>query len=79
MISDGGDNHSLFREAELIARAIEADTQIYSISIVENLRSREEQDGADLWNRSPRSPEVSRSPFTTEGNCRKSPQSLDGR
>lgn len=48
VISDGGDNHSRFREAELIARAIEADTQIYSISIVENLRSREEQNGAHL-------------------------------
>jgi Ca-activated chloride channel family protein len=48
VISDGGDNHSRFRESELMARAMEADTQIYSISIVENLRNREEQNGAHL-------------------------------
>jgi len=48
VVSDGGDNHSRFRKSELMQRAVEADTQIYSVSIVENLRSREEQDGAHL-------------------------------
>src|SRR5689334_17894714 len=37
VVSDGGDNHSRFRKSELMQRAVEADTQIYSVSIVENL------------------------------------------
>lgn len=48
VISDGGDNHSRYRESELRQRAIESDVQIYAISIVESNRSDEEKHGAFL-------------------------------
>ena len=48
VISDGGDNHSRFTQAELRRLASEADVQIYAISLVENARSPEEKRGTFL-------------------------------
>jgi len=48
VISDGGDNHSRFSEAELQRGAIEGDVQIYAISLEENARSPEEKRGTFL-------------------------------
>jgi Ca-activated chloride channel family protein len=48
VISDGGDNFSRYTESELKRRAIEADVQIYSISIVENSLRIEERRGMYL-------------------------------
>jgi len=48
IISDGGDNASRYSAAELKRRALEADVQIYGISIVEGTRDRDEMRGAFL-------------------------------
>lgn len=48
VISDGGDNHSRYSARDLKRRAVEADAQIYSISIHEQARSREERAGVYL-------------------------------
>lgn len=48
LISDGGDNASRYREAELKRCAQESDTQIYSISIVEGAVNQPGWRGADL-------------------------------
>jgi len=45
VVSDGGDNASRHSEAELVAVAREADTQIYSISLQEHTPSKEERRG----------------------------------
>jgi Ca-activated chloride channel homolog len=48
VISDGGDNASRYNESELKRRALEADVQIYAISIVEGVRDMEQRRGAFL-------------------------------
>ncbi len=48
VISDGGDNHSRHSFAELLAAAVEADTQIYSIALHERTLSHDETLGAFL-------------------------------
>jgi Ca-activated chloride channel family protein len=48
VISDGGDNFSRYSESELKRRAMEADVQIYAISIVENSLRAEERRGVYL-------------------------------
>jgi Ca-activated chloride channel family protein len=48
VVSDGGDNNSRYTEAELTARALESDTQIYSISIHEAVLNVQERSGVYL-------------------------------
>jgi Ca-activated chloride channel family protein len=48
VISDGGDNASRYNEAELKRRALEADVQIYGISMVEGATDRDQRNGASL-------------------------------
>ncbi len=48
VISDGGDNASRYSQAELKRLALEADVQIYGISIVESARDRDQRRGAFL-------------------------------
>jgi len=48
VISDGGDNASRYSDAELRQRAIESDTQIYSISIAEGAANRDAWRAAHL-------------------------------
>lgn len=51
VVSDGGDNRSRLMESDLIAAAIEADTQIYCIAVHERLRPRDEVQGAHFLER----------------------------
>ncbi|HXJ40122.1 MAG TPA: VWA domain-containing protein [Bryobacteraceae bacterium] len=51
VISDGGDNRSRLMEADLIAAALEADTQIYCIGVHEPLRPKDEVEGARFLER----------------------------
>ncbi len=51
VISDGGDNRSRLMESQLIAAALEADTQIYSIAVHERLRPEDEVPGAAFMDR----------------------------
>jgi len=48
VVSDGGDNHSRYTEAELTSLALESDTQIYSISIHEAVTNMQERSGVYL-------------------------------
>ncbi len=48
ILSDGGDNASRFSSAELKRLALEADVQIYAVSMVDNARDREQRRGAWL-------------------------------
>ena len=48
ILSDGGDNASRYGEADLKRLALEADVQIYAISIVEGARDKEQRRGAYL-------------------------------
>jgi Ca-activated chloride channel homolog len=48
VVSDGGDNNSRFEESELLARAMESDVQIYSISVHEHGLDKEERAGVFL-------------------------------
>jgi len=48
VISDGGDNASRYNKAELKRLALEADVQIYGISIVESPTDRDQRRGAFL-------------------------------
>ncbi|HJT87316.1 MAG TPA: VWA domain-containing protein [Bryobacteraceae bacterium] len=48
VVSDGGDNNSRYTLRELIDRAVEADTMIYTIGIFQNPQSVEEAEGPDL-------------------------------
>ena len=48
VISDGGDNASRYSQAELKRLALEADVQIYGISIVEKATDRDQRRGAFL-------------------------------
>jgi Ca-activated chloride channel family protein len=51
VISDGGDNRSRLMESELVSAALEADTQIYCIAVHEQLRARDEVEGARFLER----------------------------
>jgi Ca-activated chloride channel family protein len=51
LISDGGDNYSRHRESELLAFAVEADAQIYSLGVHDRAFSMEERSGSDLLKR----------------------------
>ena len=55
VISDGGDNRSRLMESELVSAALEADTQIYSISVHERLRPKDEEPGSAFLDRLSRS------------------------
>ena len=48
VISDGGDNASRYSQAELKRLALEADVQIYGISMVEKATDRDQRNGAFL-------------------------------
>ena len=48
VVSDGGDNNSRYTLRELLSRAVEADTLIYSIGICEDPQTEEEVRGPEL-------------------------------
>jgi Ca-activated chloride channel family protein len=48
IISDGGDNASRYSAAELKRRAMEADVQVYGISIIDAVRDKDQRRGAFL-------------------------------
>jgi VWFA-related protein len=54
IVSDGGDNHSRFHEAQIKEEMLEADVQVYAMGIFDlggaRGRSREERDGPRLLN-----------------------------
>ncbi len=51
VVSDGGDNNSRYTLRELVDRAVEANTLIYTIGIFQNPQSVEEAEGPDLLNK----------------------------
>lgn len=51
VVSDGGDNRSRLMESELVAAAVEADTQIYCIAVHEPLRAKDEVAGSHFLGR----------------------------
>jgi len=48
ILSDGGDNNSRYTLSELLSRAVEADTLIYTICLFQDPQSSEEVGGPDL-------------------------------
>lgn len=48
VVSDGGDNNSRYNLRELIERAVESDTLIYTICLYQNPQTMEEAEGPDL-------------------------------
>jgi Ca-activated chloride channel homolog len=48
VVSDGGDNNSRYTMREMLDKAIEADTLIYTVCLFENPQTPEEQEGPEL-------------------------------